>query len=255
MSMLLPCEEVRQAIPLLLDDELDAEYTLEVEEHLSACGDCREMLEHEGNLRLLLRRAADSISAPIALRRRLRDTLERESKPYGAWLRGAPAVAAAAILAAFIWRGAGDGLTNDLDEVTQRHRVDVPMDVVAADIAPVQKYFRARLPFSVELPRPALESNSTQMMLGGRVIRLQDRDTAYVRYETPRGRVSIFVQDNPGTYNASEVAPGYRLGNRRVSLHRVRGYTTMRWVSRGLVYSVVSELPEHDLEMLIRGVH
>ena len=67
------------------------------------------------------------------------------------------------------------------------------MDVVASDFGHVQSYLSGKLPFVVRLPK--IESPEPRS-LGARVIQLDNRDTAYVRYDTPAGRVSVFVYED-----------------------------------------------------------
>jgi anti-sigma factor RsiW len=123
------------------------------------------------------------------------------------------------------------------------------MDVVTADIGQVQKYFTEKLPFAVRLPRLSSE-NAPAPNLGGRVTQINSHDAAYVRYELPRGRVSVFVYEAPGS-SLREMAPLnkplYKIRGENVQLQRVRGFTTMRWTRDGLVYSVVTDLPEGEL--------
>jgi anti-sigma factor (TIGR02949 family) len=60
----MDCEEARRLIPFFLDDELDAEQSLLMEVHVSACENCQKELQQEGELRLALRRAAQRVVAP-----------------------------------------------------------------------------------------------------------------------------------------------------------------------------------------------
>ncbi|MBC7793607.1 MAG: hypothetical protein H7Z43_07850 [Clostridia bacterium] len=86
--------------------------------------------------------------------------------------------------------------------------------------------------------------------LGGRVIDLSNREAAYVRYDLPRGRMSVFVY--PENHNIeSEVAPQYRVGERRIAFRQVRGYTAAQWHAQGLIYSVVTDLPEHEFAAVL----
>ena len=75
-----------------------------------------------------------------------------------------------------------------------------------------------------------------------------------MRYEMSRGRLSMFVYEDPG-FDVSEVAPLYRLGGQRVLVQRLRGYTVARWRSQGVVYSVISDMPERELSsVLVAGM-
>jgi anti-sigma factor RsiW len=249
--MNLPCDEIQRCIPWLLDDELDPEQSLEVEAHLGACATCRALLAREGQLRLVLRRAAASVAVPLSLRNRIHEAMERERRGATGWSKTWPAVAAAAILLSFIWKGGNGGLPGDLEELARRHARDLPMDVVAPDVAQVQSYLSGKLPFAVQLPKLAAEE--PMKLLGGRIIQLNDRDAAYVRYDTPHGRVSMVVYEDGASAPqvVSEVAPMYHLGDRAVLVKRVRGYTAAQWKSSGLVYSVVTDLPENEFTLVL----
>lgn len=244
------CEEIQRSIPWLLDDELDAEQSLEIEAHLGACAACRAQLERQGQLRLALQRAAASIAVPVSLRNRIHDAMDRERRAQTVWNKAWPAVVAAAILLSFIWKGANGGLASDLDELAMRHARDLPMDVVAPDVGEVQTYLSGKLPFAVRIP--ALNDEEPLKLLGGRVIQLNDhRDAAYVRYDMAHGRVSMVVYQDGANQEMSEVAPLYTLGNQQVMLKQVRGYTAAKWKAAGLVYSVVTDLPENEFSVVL----
>lgn len=248
--MQMTCDEVERAIPWFLDDELEGDMALEIEAHVAQCESCGAGLEREGRLRLVLRQASARVTAPAALRRSIRESLERERRAQNPLYRAWPAAAAAAILLAFVWQGGtGNAAAADLEAVTAPHTRDWPMDVVAADVSQVQDYFNRRLPFSVRLPRIGESSVGS---FGGRIMNWRDRDAAYVRYNMPRGRVSVFVYDDPDE-EFPEVAPGYRFGNQRMLVKAMHGYTVAKWRSAGLTYAVVTDLPANELSMLLRS--
>ncbi len=248
--MTYACDDARRAIPWLLDDELDAVVAIEVEGHLGVCAECRSELEREGKLRQVVRRVASEVEAPAALRARVQATLTRERRKRRFSTQLWPAAAAAAVLVAFIWRGGGGGAwAPELNEVTERHARDhdLPMDVVAADVGQVQRYFYGKLPFPVRVP----EMKGAPMRIqGGRITHLKDRAAAYLRYDAPRGRLSMFVYEDPG-HELSEVAQLYQVGRHRVYVRQIHGYTVARWRSSGLVYSVVTDLPQSEIPALL----
>ena len=245
----MKCDEVMRAIPWLLDDELESTQALELESHLATCAACRGVYEHEGRLRLLVRRAGDGIHAPPALRHRIRDLLDLEVRRSNGIRQLVPAFAAVAILAAFIWRGAGGGISwaPEVDEAAARHALSLPMDVVAADVGQVQSFFNDKLPFAVHVPRVTA---APVAMLGGRITQIHNRDAAYLRYDVPRGRLSVFVYEDPRP-EMNEGAVYYQIGNQHVQLQRVRGYTVARWRQSGLVYSLVTDLPEAEFVRVV----
>ncbi|MBI5511150.1 MAG: zf-HC2 domain-containing protein [Deltaproteobacteria bacterium] len=238
------CDEALRTIPWLLDDEIEPAAAVELEAHLNHCAACREAYEHEGRFRLVLRRAAASVTAPPALRSRLREVLDAERRRQNGIYQLWPAVAAAVILLAFIWRGTGGALSwaPELEAAAARHAQNLPMDVVTADVGQVQRFFSDRLPFAVHVPRMG---NEPVAEVAGRITQLNNRDAAYVRYQMPRGRMSFFVyEDNRPELN--EGTAFYQIGKQRVQVQRVRGFTVARWRSAGVVYSVVTDLPESD---------
>lgn len=162
-----------------------------------------------------------------------------------------PAIAAAAILLSFIWKGAGGGLPTDLEDLAARHARDLPMDVTAPDVAEVQSYLSGKLPFAVRLPKLAASEGPIKA-LGGRIIQLNDREAAYVRYDTAHGRVSMIVyEDGADEPRLSEVSPLYRLGEQPILVKHVRGYSAAQWKQAGLVYSVVTDLPESEFNVVL----
>jgi anti-sigma factor RsiW len=243
------CDDVGRAIPWLLDDEIEPTQTLELESHLTTCAACRAVYEHEGRFRLLVRRAGLGVHAPPVLRHRIRDLLDAEDRRSSGLRHLVPAFAAVAILAAFIWRGAGGGInwSPEVEEAAARHAGNLPMDVVTADVGQVQTFFNDKLPFAVHVPRVA---TSPLNQLGGRVTQIHNRDAAYVRYDVPRGRLSVFVYEDPRP-DATEGAVYYQIGSQRVQVQRVRGYTVARWRQSGLVYSLVTDLPESEFVRVV----
>ena len=243
------CSWVQRAIPWFLDGELDPQEALAIEGHVDTCDACRCELEREGALRMALRRAADSVHAPTRLRRSVRALVEAEVGHRRGVRRWWPAAAAAAILAAFVWHGFGQP-SDDVYAVAMNHRQNLPFDVVAPSVSQVQGFFRDKLPFAVALPRFA---PGLVLRLGGRLVRVHGKDAAYVRYETPLGRLSVLVnEDDGGAFaNMSEVFPSYRLADRRVRLERLRGYTVARWREGDLRYTVVSDLSTRELARML----
>lgn len=250
---MVECEEVQESLQWMLDDELDEMVVSGLEGHIEACAGCRSLLQQEGRLRLALRDAAESVRAPLRLRRRLDETLAAEQRRTSPWVRYWPMAAAAAVLLAFVWRGSDDPSLSELREVAARHAGDLPMDVVAAEIGPIRSYLSGQLPFNLRLDDIA-DSSEEPRELGGRVMRLNNHDTAYLRFDSSRGRVSVFVHEGQKGSLALEGGHSYRAGKRQVFMRRVRGYLTARWYDRGLVYSVVTDMEEEDVPHIIEQV-
>ena len=244
--MELNCEEVRLQVAWLLDGEIEADQIEVLQEHIKFCRDCRAVVERQTELRDVVRRAGARVHAPAGLRDRVRDMVQRDVRPHRGLSRWVPAAAAAAIMLSFVWQG-GVGEAQDLEQFTSRHASNLPMDVRAKDWGQVQDYLTRRLPFAV--PRPTLGSEQLNLV-GGRVTQVGNREAAYIRYRTGQGQMSVFVHEDRGM-GVNELAPMYQLGKRRIMMHKLRGFTVARWRANGLVYSVVSDLPEQHFETIL----
>lgn len=243
------CDEAQRLIPFFLDDELDAEQCLLMEVHISHCEPCQRELSCEGELRLALRRASTRVVAPQSLRRKIQAEIETAGRRPSAFRNRVPIAAAAALLLAFVGGQMFDSSHDEFNGVTSSHARNLPMDVSGGDWQNVQSYLNTRLPFSVR--KPNVEDSSAVALVGGRVTQVGNREAAYLRYRLPRGHVSIFVYQDQGG-DPSEVAPGYRMGRPEVVMRQLKGLNIARWREGGLVYSVVSELPEREMEALFR---
>ena len=81
------CDRFGRWLTPYLDNELDAVHTIEVEEHLDLCEQCRERVALGGAMRASLRRVAP-MRAPMALRERMLATLQAERADSDADLGG-----------------------------------------------------------------------------------------------------------------------------------------------------------------------
>ncbi|MEM6533764.1 MAG: zf-HC2 domain-containing protein [Myxococcota bacterium] len=235
------CAEAQAAIPFVLDDEVEPHYLLEVEAHIQECPDCRAHLEREAALRDTLHRAMESVSAPDSLRRRLQASIESERRASHPVVRAWPALAAAAVLVVFVWQGAtGTQSEADLEEVTQRHARNLPASVVSDDPKSLAQYFHDKVRFAVRLP-----DGVKPVRVSGRVTHLGNREAVHLRYDLTDGHFSLFAYESPKTTTVVENPEP------PVTLRQVHGYNVARWQERGIVYSVVSEMPAAKLAPLI----
>lgn len=237
----MECEEVRQAIPFILDDDVEAHYLLDVENHLEECAECRAILEREVRLRETLRRAMDSVTASESLRQRVRSSIESERRSNHTLWRAWPAVAAASVLVVFVWQGAtGRDASAELEEVAERHARILPMEVVGRDARSLAQYFHGKVSFALRLPE-----SQQPVQVAGRLTHLRDREAVHLRYDLPDGHFSLFVYESPDGAWVRETTSS------NVEIRQIHGYNVARWRDSGIVYSVVSEMPAAKLAPLI----
>jgi mycothiol system anti-sigma-R factor len=72
----IECREALSRVELFLDGELVGEASIEVHEHVEACGPCGERVEFQRRLKELLRSACHECELPPDLAERLRAFLD-----------------------------------------------------------------------------------------------------------------------------------------------------------------------------------
>ncbi len=259
----MDCEELERSVDAFVDGEFEERERTEVQAHVSVCEPCRRMVEEHtrfqaalrSRLRCCLGEGAPAGRAPARLRQRIIEALDHERRPL--WRR--PAVLAAAALLLLLLGGLALArqrttlLESDpfVEEAVRRHVRDLPLEVTAASSGAdsVAGWFAGKLDFNPALPRfhdPGVR------LVGARLSQLRDWPAAYMRYDAPGGRIGVFILDDPdGRFTgAGELR---HLGASSVWIARTRGYRVAVWRQNDMVYSVVSDLAEHDLADLVTG--
>jgi anti-sigma factor RsiW len=256
----MDCSELTRSAEALLDGEFDERERAEAAAHLAGCDGCRRLVESlsrtrravREKLRAALGPGAPQGRSPAALRQRIHDALDRERLPW--WRRTlAPLPVAAALACAagavlVLYTHGADPL---VEESVRRHMRGLPLEISAAAMGPesVAGWFKGKVDFNA---RPPEFRQAGVRLLGGRISHIKDRPAAYVRYELPRGQASLFILDDPERRyggGGREV----RMGDARVHLVNARGYNVAVWRDDEIVYSLVSDLGEDDLEKLVQA--
>lgn len=100
------------------------------------------------------------------------------------------------------------------------------------------------------LGRPPIPQPAWQI-LGGRVVRLGNHEAAWLRLKAGQGEISVFVHEEEPSW-MDERLPTMSQGAHQTVMTQRRGYTLARWASSGLVYSLVTELPQERVRPLLR---
>lgn len=256
----MSCEEVEPMIGFLLDNELDPDQSQDVEDHLETCESCRAVLEEEGSLRDVLRRAAASIDTPVALRSRIRLTMERERRSQVGIARAWPAAVAAAILVSFVWHGQEQQTPQALHQLSQAHARAVPMDVVSGDSQVVAHFLRTQLSYTVPVDSIVGSiAGAKPQQMAARIIEQDGRQSVLLRFDFAHGSMSLMVGQAEATQgNARSTSAAAEAGigvssTRQASVAQARplyiaqdakGLTVAQWQTQGLVYDMVSDLPQ-----------
>ena len=261
------CEELARWIGPLLDGELDARNTLEVQAHLAACPACQRRYEVNEALKSNIRRLDLAYAAPASLRLRIDEALQAEmsggavpSRPVspaagtrvevGAsrsrsrprqwfmWAGWPVAVAASALLATVLLQQR----SLEADDVVAAHvrslLVDHLSDVVSTSHHTVKPWFAGKIDFSP--PVPDLASLGFELV-GGRLDYLQSQPVAAVIYRKHGHIINVLIGQ-----------PGHGLDKLPGSGH-IQGYSLRSWRQGGLDLVAVSDIDPRELENLERG--
>ncbi len=243
----------RQKAELLLqaygDGELDLVRSVEMERHLSECGECSATLESDRTLRSALGAASLYFEKPKHLEKRVRADLRRAQKisktpPLFGW-QWLAAAASLAILAGALTVVSRTPSDRDLfnQEIVSAHvrslMADHLTDVPSSDQHTVKPWFSGRLDFSPEVKD---FSSDGYPLVGGRLDYLGRRSVAALVYQRRQHSINVFIwpEQNGSGVGAGEAS--------------IRGYNLIRWSRSGTSYSAVSDLNLDELRRLVRDL-
>jgi len=260
------CDETARWIDPLLDGELDARNTAEVQAHLAGCQGCQSRYEAHQVLASNIRRLDLGYTAPVSLRQRINDALEAEAPSLAAerepstsarpvvhpaegsvrrgaarWLMWAGwpvAVAASAMLATVLLQQR----SQEADDIVAAHvrslLVDHLNDVVSTDHHTVKPWFAGKIDFSP--PVPDLRPRGFELV-GGRL--------DYVRHQPV---AAVIYRKHGHIINVLAGLPGHGLGELPRS-EQVQGYSVRAWRQDGLDLVAVSDIDPRELANLQQG--
>jgi len=256
------CSDVARLLEPYLDSEFGADDRASIETHLSACAPCRAAaaaaMAFRSALRARLREAfapgSPQATAPDSLRRRISAALDAEEARPASWWRRLlsplPVAAVAACVAGALVVFAGHRATDPLvEEAVRKHARDLPLELNTASIAPelIPSMLASKLDFN---PKPPAFRADGVKLVGARLAQIRNWPAAYMRYETPRGPLGLFIIDDPQRRVAEE-GHQVRAGPATVWVMNMRGYNVAVWRRDEIVYSLVSDLDEADLVRLV----
>lgn len=228
---------------MYLDGELQAEDARPYLEHLEECADCRAFVEGEQRFRQTLRnKVIGKDRAPEHLRTRITEM----SKPVAARVRYRLALATATMgLLVVVTFTTQSGFSPILQEVADKHRADLPMDIATQDPAEAQRFVERHV------PRVHIPQLGGARFAGARVVDLPGQHKGVLAtYIVDGQRVSVAVYPkNP----AEEVAIPRQVaaGRHQVFLDRAGSLQAAMWNQEDLVYSMVGEVDANQLLHLV----
>jgi anti-sigma factor RsiW len=237
-----------EELDLLVDGRLAPERQFQVEAHIAGCERCRRELDALRSARAVLRDRLPEREVPESLSARVRAALDRVDRESGPPARAFPvarrltlgiALAAAAALAVFLLRMPRENVVEAAAEDLAQVRAEtLPMDLETGDPAELERHFaEAGLSF------PARVFDFGMMgyqLVGGRVNRLEGRNSALFAYRTEDGQI-IVCQMYEGRLEELPMANEERENEGIVfRIYRLGDVTLVFWQEGGMVCVLTS---------------
>jgi len=257
----MDCQKFQEYLYLFLDREIDENLKLEIEKHLQKCPVCSLELEKERNFGHVLKTHLIKDKAPFALRETVVEQLERSKRKFS-WRhifvrQLAPSFAVLVIVVAVflnLWPPSRDNTFPVFSEAVENHleylRGIYPLEFQTDDIKEALAWFRGKTDFAVTPPHINL---SKVHLVGGRLVHLKDKKSAYFLLEKDGYKISAFYTDlhdvsQPKASAKSGVKPfGMRLVKTEKGYHTIYCFHP----EDGTACILVSDMPLEELEKLI----
>jgi mycothiol system anti-sigma-R factor len=236
----MTCDEARLLLHALIDGELDAGHTSEVEAHVATCAACAAELAAQREMKRVLADTNLRYTAPSALRARIEASLPQSRQPSRrAVLRGfamGSAVSALAATGLFAVVLRQDDQQRILSEVVSAHLRSLQAghltDVISTDQHTVKPWFNGKL----DVAPPVIDLTAQGFTLvGGRLDYIDARAIGAVVYRRRQHIINLFVAQ---TANTEHRAP---------QTQTMQGFNCRRWSNRGLNFWAVSDLGADEL--------
>ena len=247
------CAHVNQVLDAYIDNELDAQTSTRITQHLAECPACTAAQAERDGLRTTLRAHAPFYNAPDTLRKQIESFAGSGAKqpsmaiPRGrqvSWFTaGAFAcLAALAGLLAGLWLARPVSVTGDplREQVAASHVASLTVngrltDVTVSDQHVIKPWFQGKVDFA-----PDVRDFSTEgfRLVGARLDHVGERQAAAIVYRIRNHVINVFVWRS--AHHETE-APG---------VTAARGYGVATWSSGGLRYAAISDVDQRDLQRL-----
>lgn len=256
----MDCQKFQEYLYPFLDGEIDESLRPEMEQHISNCPMCSLELEKERKFGHVLKTHLIKEKAPFALREAVVEQLEKNKRKFS-WRHLlvrplAPSFALLVIVVAVFYnlRTHGDNAFPVFSEAVENHleylRGIYPLEFQTSDMKEALAWFRGKTDFAVTPPH----INLTKVhLVGGRLVHLKDKKTAYFLLEKDGYKISAFYTDlHNVSLPQSSVKSGITLLGMRL-VKTEKGYHTIFCFhpEDGTACILVSDMPLEELEMLI----
>jgi len=249
------CDFTHTVLHGYLDSELDATRAAEFERHLEGCRECATALGAEESLRLSLQRSGLYENAPVALRKKIRASLnDATSSSAGVrilvwqWLTVAATILIVASVSWFAWlRPVKDSASTapfTAAEIIDAHVRSLQpghlTDVASTDQHTVKPWFDGKLAF---VPPVKDFADEGFPLIGGRLDVLGGQNVAALVYTRRKHVINVFVLPTKEPDTPIH-PPGLR-----------QGYQWRHWRRQGMEYCAISDVSDSDLYELAQLIY
>jgi len=240
----MTCDEAETLLHALIDGELDAGHSRDVEAHVAGCPRCVAALADYREMSKAIAGANLRYSAPLELRRRIEASLpqalpqtsapNRRSVIRGFAMGSAVSALAATGLVAIVLRN--DDEQRLLSEVVTAHLRSLQaghlIDVVSTDQHTVKPWFNGKLDVS-----PPVINLTAQgfTLIGGRLDYVDARAIGAVVYRRRQHVINLFVAQTANTER------------RPAKMETMQGFNVRRWSEQGMNFWAVSDIAPDEL--------
>ena len=249
----MKCEQVQGLLHAYVDQELDLTTQVGLDSHVQSCADCTTKLQALKDVRSAVQGSALAYRAPAALKTRIQQQINKESRSGFFKVSYRYGIAASWIVIAVLsWQAAlfmstpavtdlyqHDIITSHVRSLQANHATDVQ----SSDQHTVKPWFVGRLDFSPLVVDLAAQGFS---LLGGRLDYLAGRPVAALVYKRRQHVINVFIRSrDPQTLTAATRRdPRY--------LTAQQGFNIVTWQDANADYWAVSDLNQKELEDLAR---
>jgi anti-sigma factor RsiW len=236
----MTCDEAEILLHALIDGELDAGHSREVEAHLATCAKCAAAARDYRTMKNVMADGGLRYTAPPGLRRRIEASLPQAEAPTRrAVLRGfalGSAVSAIAATGLFAIALRNDDEARIQSEIVSAHLRSLQAghltDVISTDRHTVKPWFNGKL----DVAPPVIDLTAQGFtLIGGRLDYVDARPVGAVVYRRRQHVINLFVAQ---TASAKHVA---------ARITALQGFNVRRWSDHGLNYWAVSDLGADEL--------
>lgn len=244
----MTCTPARELIQSHLDNELDANRTAELQQHIATCPDCAAFQHGLEMLRTSVREQAPYYQAPPHLQTRVLEAVRRSptaprrpAQPGANWLAIAASLLLALSLIGNVWllqsRQSGrdlvarEILSSHVRSLIGTHLLDVP----SSDRHTVKPWFNGKLDFAPDVKDLATEGFP---LMGGRIEYFENRPVAALVYRRRQHLINVFTWPE-------------RSASGQQQLNTENGYHLIHWAQDGMTYWAVSDLQTGELEQFV----